>query len=82
MQSRRPATTEEVHTIAALVQKQESVGHILSKVALTEDQRELIQTAFARRYRKYQLTPRPVQGSTSMFRFCSGGAPGLVQQQR
>jgi hypothetical protein len=82
MKTRRPATTEDVRRIAAAVLLHKDVSGLVSKVILTEKQRDLIRRANAEAAARVEHGWIKEEYAAPNARFLEGGAPGLVQQKR
>ena len=82
MNSRRPATADDVRRIAAAVLLRKDVSVLVSEVILTEKQREIIRHANAEAAAKVAHGWIKEVHVSPYLRFWEGGAPGLVQQRR
>lgn len=85
METRHQATAEDVNAIADLARRgeDEDASQLVSRVILSDSQREVIRAAHARRPRLYEVPEKFVYTpeGTGYFRCWQGGAPGLVQQR-
>lgn len=83
MEHRSNATSEDVSEIASLVRRGEPVAHLVSRVILSEAQRDIIRKAHVDQtsFRVYEMPEKIVYSSDSSAHCLRGGAPGLVQQR-
>ena len=82
MNTKRPASGDDVKRIAAGVLNRKDVSDLVSAVSLTDKQRAIISAANAEAAIRF-LQPgiKEVPARPAYFRFWEGGAPGLVQQK-